>query len=286
MVYLIFSIISSSLIYITFKFAAHFNVKIFPIIVLNYITAAIIGYLIGNQHYSVNYILDARWFYTSIILGVLFIIMFYVIGLSTKSAGITLTSISTKMSVVFPILFSIFYYSETINVFKITGILLAILSIFLSSLKGENSHLKTGKLLFPMLLFFGMGIVDSLVKFNQEEYLQNKGINESSTICFAVASIIGIIVYFYTNKKDSFKIRWNTLIVGIILGMANFGSLYFLISALNSKFTDSSIIFAINNTIIIVFTALAGKFIFKEKLILINWLGILISIIAIVSLSL
>jgi len=286
MVYLLFSIISSSLIYITFKFASHLNIKIFPIIVINYVTAAIIGYIISDQEYSIQYLLEAKWFYASLILGILFIVMFYLIGLSTKGAGITITSISTKMSVVFPILFSIFYYSETINAFKIAGILLAILSIFLSTIKGEKDHLKTGNLLFPMLLFVGMGIVDSLVKFNQEEYLQDNGIIESSTICFVVASIIGIAVYLIAHKKEVFKIKWNTLITGIVLGMANFGSLYFLIAALNSKFTDSSIIFAINNTIIIACTAMAGKFIFKEKLILVNWIGIIISIIAILSLSL
>jgi len=285
MLYIFLSIISSSLIYVLFKYASHVNVKIFPAIVINYLTAAIIGFTISNHQFNIDNIINANWFYVSIVLGILFIIMFYIIGLSTNLAGISITSLSTKMSVVFPILFSIVYYKESINAYKISGMILAVSAIILASIKGENAHLKTGKLHYPLLLFIGMGIVDSLVKFNQEEYLKNAGIVESSTVCFAAAFIVGAVFYFLKSRTNSFKISLKTILIGIALGITNFGSLYFLIAALNSKFAESSIIFALNNTIVIAFTILVGKFIFKEKLILINWIGIGISIIAIVSLS-
>ena len=155
MVYLIFSIISSSLIYIIFKFATQKDVKIFPVIVTNYIIAAITGLLFSKQSLNIQNAFMSEWFYASALLGVLFIVMFYIIGLSTVKAGITITSISSKMSVVIPILFSILFYNESITALKIGGIFLAVLSIFLISAKGESTHLKPGKLLFPILLFVG-----------------------------------------------------------------------------------------------------------------------------------
>jgi drug/metabolite transporter (DMT)-like permease len=285
MIFLILSILSSSLIYISFKIASHLNVKIFPVIVINYLTAALTGYIFSNHLSGFQQIISEKWFYASVILGILFIVMFYLIGLSTTKAGMTLTTISTKMSVVIPILFSIVYYNEKMGSIKIAGIFLAIFAILLSSLKEKKSKHEIKRIVFPLILFIGMGIVDSLVKFNQEEYLQKTGEIESALICFSTAAIIGIIFLSLSNNKQLFQISKKSIFIGLMLGLSNFGSLLFLVKALNSNFSDSSIIFALNNTIIIIITALSGKFVFNEKLNKINWLGLLISIIAIVLLS-
>ena len=285
MIFLIISIISSSFIYIIFKLLDKVHIKIFPVIIVNYITASLTGYLFKEKDFSVQEILTADWISISIIIGILFIAMFYTIGISTQKAGITITSISTKMSVVFPMLFSILYYGENIYLLKIGGMLLALLSIILSSLKGNNRTSGAKNFIFPAALFFGMGLVDTLVKFNQEEFLQNTGAIESTTVTFAVSAIIGLGLQFIFNLKNNKEIKLSTLLFGIILGLSNFGSLYFLILALNSKFLDSSVIFAINNTAIIIIAALVGRFFFKEKLILLNWVGVFISMIAIIALS-
>ena len=124
--------------------------------------------------------------------------------------------------------------------------LATLLSIFLASLNEKEHNKEIRNYIFPLLLFFGMGIVDSTVKFNQEEYLQNTGVLESTTIVFNVSAIIGIIVLLFFKLKKV-KINARTLMFGIMLGLANFGSLYFLIMSLNAKFLDSSVIFAINN---------------------------------------
>ncbi len=285
MAFLILSIISSSLIYITFKLSGKYKASIFPAIITNYITASFTGYLLREKDFSLTEVVAAEWFYTSIIIGILFIMMFYLIGLSTQKAGITITSISTKMSVIFPMLFSIIYYQENIYVIKIAGMILAIASIFLSTIQDKADGTSTKSLLFPLILFFGMGIVDSTVKFNQEEYLLNTGVIESTTVVFAVSAIIGLGIQLTFNIKKIKKLKVSTIALGIILGLANFGSLYFLILALNSNFLDSSVIFAVNNTAIILISVLIGRFFFEEKLNKLNWLGVAVSVVAILSLS-
>lgn len=285
MIFLILSIISSSLIYIIFKLLNKVRIKIFPVIIVNYITASLTGYIFKEKDFSMQGILAADWIYISIIIGILFIAMFYIIGISTQKAGITITSISTKMSVVFPMLFSILYYGENIYLLKIGGMFLAFVSIILSSIKNKNGTSTAKNFVFPAALFLGMGLVDSLVKFNQEEFLKYTGAMESTTVIFAVSAIIGLSIQFIFNFKNSKELKIYTLLFGIILGFSNFGSLYFLILALNSKFLDSSVIFAINNTAIILIAALVGRFFFKEKLIILNWAGVIVSMIAIIILS-
>jgi len=286
MLFLILSIISSSFIFVTFKLLKRFEIRIFPVIIINYLTASLTGYLFREKDFTIAEIAAADWFYTSIVIGIMFISMFYLIGLSTQKAGLTITSISTKMSVVFPMLFSMIYYGENIYAIKIAGMVLALVSILLSTIKGKADGSATKNLVFPLVLFFGMGIVDSAVKFNQEEYLLNTGAIESTTFIFAVSALIGLSLQLSFNLKKVKEIKFETLIFGVILGLSNFGSLYFLILALNTKFLDSSIIFAVNNTAIIIISVLIGRFFFEEKLTRLNWLGVSVSIIAILSLSL
>ncbi|MCF6240456.1 MAG: hypothetical protein L3J74_03820 [Bacteroidales bacterium] len=285
MIFLILSIISSSFIYIIFKLLDTYRIKIFPVIVINYITASITGYFLIGNNFSLQTMLESNWIYVSAIIGVLFILTFYLIGISSKNAGITITSISTKMSVVFPILFSLFYYGEQIYLLKTLGILLALLSIILSSIKNKDEK-GNKKYLFPLILFLGMGLVDSLVKFNQQEFLQNTGVATSTTFVFIVAAMVSSVFFLISNFKQIHKLNLKTLIAGLLLGISNFGSLYFLILALNHGIFESSVIFAFNNSAIIMISVLAGRFFFKEKLLLINWLGVIVSLAAIVALSL
>jgi len=77
---------------------------------------------------------------------------------------------------------------------------------------------------------------------------------------------------------------------GIALGISNYGSLYFIIRALNHQTNngntfDGSIVFGINNLGVIALSVLIGLLFFKEKLLKINWIGIIISFIAIYILS-
>ena len=81
--------------------------------------------------------------------------------MSTQKAGITITSISTKMSVVFPMLFSILYYNEDIYLLKIAGMALALIAIIFTSLKGKNDKGGLKNFIFPAVLFFGMGFSTS-----------------------------------------------------------------------------------------------------------------------------
>jgi drug/metabolite transporter (DMT)-like permease len=285
MIFLILSILSSCLIFFLFKLLRRFKVAIFPVIITNYIVASFIGFLIKRDDFVVDEIIGADWFYISIVIGIMFIIMFYLIGLSTQKAGITVTSISTKMSVVFPMLFSILYYHENIYAIKVAGMILALASILLSTIKDTKHTSKSKHLLFPLILFLGMGLVDSVVKYNQEEYLLNTGAIESTTVIFTVSATIGLIIQFVFNFKKIKKVKLATLPLGVALGLSNFGSLYFLILALNSKFIDSSIIFAVNNTAIIILSVLIGWLFFEEKLNKLNKLGVAVAIFAILSLS-
>ncbi len=284
MIYLILSILSSTVIVIVFKIQSKINIKLFPVIVINYFTATFLGLILNQQQISFQQIASSSWIYGALIIGVLLIIGFYLIGYSTQKIGIAITTVTNKMSVVLPMLFSMFFYAESISFLKLIGIILALLAMFLSVYRKRTKDFDIKYVYLPVLLFFTIGLIDSVVKYGQAN-LTDSEVPVFTAISFGIAGIVGIIsaVFNTTKFKDFLNIK--ILVTGIIIGSANFGSMYFLIYALEKSGFDSSVVFGVNNIGIIALSVLSAFFIFKEKFKIVNWFGILLSLIAIALLT-
>lgn len=281
MIYLILCIVSSTLIFVSFKLIDILKIKIFPVIVLNYITASILGFLLYKGEITTELFQNASWLHLSLIIGILFIVMFYIIALTTQKAGITVTSVAAKMSVIIPILFSVLSYNEKLSTLNILGIILALISIYLTIFKKKSKKMEYKNFILPIIVFLGTGIIDSAVKYAQYNFISEDVSYLFSASVFTVAGIIGIVILFFkkSNVQNLFKIK--TVAMGIVLGLVNFGSLYLLIMAFDSEVFNSSIIFGLNNIGVVSLSVIISLLLFKEKLNKLNILGILISLIAI-----
>ncbi len=291
MIFLILSILSSAAIYVIFKYLDKFKIGTFNVIIINYITATILGLLLSNTDVDIFPLIKNDWLPFSIIIGILFIMMFVVIAKSSQVVGIAITTISNKMSVIIPIVVSIMIDpKDLLTNYKATGIILAILAVFLSVYRKRKVEFDPRNIYLPIILFLGMGLVDSFVKYAQQYYVADDVLPVFTVILFAMAAIAGIVTKLL--RRTSFKelIQPNTIMWGIALGISNYGSLYFLIKALNYKDVlgdslDGSIVFGINNLGIIALSVIIGLIVFKEKFLKINWVGIFLSLIAIYILS-
>ena len=284
--YILFSVLSSTSLFVIFKLANKLNLNIKFIIVINYLIASILGYLLSyNEFNKAISSISKITIIIALLIGILFIANFVLINISTKKTGVAITTVMSKMSVIIPIIFTLIYYSETINIMKISGIIIALIAIFLTLYNSNNSISKTKISLIPIILFIGMGITDIFIKFAQS---YNKSVNISTeifiTLLFFTSFIIGVSwLLISINKKE--KINKKEIFYGISLGLINFGTIYFFINALNTSSFNSSVIFGINHTSIVVLSVLLGSLIFKEKLLKINYIGILFSIISIILLT-
>ena len=63
MIYLVFSILSSTLIFIVFKFFRRFNINTLQAIVVNYIVACSCGLISYNEAIDVVLLPTYKWFY-------------------------------------------------------------------------------------------------------------------------------------------------------------------------------------------------------------------------------
>jgi len=283
-IYLVFSILSSVGLFAIFKLANKSNLNIILIIILNYLVASVLGYFLSYSQInsSINTI-SIPTLVSAFIIGALFIGNFVLINMSTKQSGIAITTVMSKMSVIIPILFTLIYFSEIINVYKIIGIITALLAIFLTVYKKEDSKSKIT--LVPIVLFVGMGITDIVMKYAQNYNLENNVSAEVfSTLLFLVSFIVGVF-WFLTLSKEKKKFKNKDIFYGVTLGVINFGTVYFFINALSSNTFNSSVLFGINHTSIVIVSVLIGSLFFKEKLSKINLIGILFSVISIILLT-
>ncbi len=281
MIYLLLSILSSTVIFATFKVTERFKTQLIKLITVNYLVAAILGFSLNRHPISILHIITSGWFPYALLIGFSFVVMFFLIGYSTRHSGVAVTTIAGKLSMVIPILFSILYFSEKTTFFKISGLALATIAVFLTSFRPVNKAKNIKLIIIPIIIFLGSGITDSIVKYAQTYYIPNSMSQLFSAVVFLTALLIGLTFILIKPKSFSNSITISELIGGTILGIANFGSLYFFILALNNSKLDSSIIFGLNNISIVLLSIFIGLAVFKEKFSRVNFTGVFMAIIAI-----
>jgi len=282
LIYLILSIIASTGIFTCFKLFDKFKVNNLLAIVVNYIVACTVGLLVYNTPIKTTDIIMAKWFYGAFFLGILFIAIFQVMALTAQRNGLSVASVAGKMSVVIPVIFGFYLYHESAGFQKVTGIILALVAVYLSSVKKEPKAKFNNNLLLPILLFFGSGAIDTSIKYLETNYVPESGIPIFSAMIFCSAAFFGMFSLGYLAIRKQLHFDLRSILGGIILGIINYASIYYLIRALHFKGLESSTIFTVNNVSIVMVSTLLGLLLFKEHISRKNWIGITLAIISIV----
>lgn len=291
MIYLLLSILSSTGIFLIFRLIEKRNVRTFPVIVINYITASSIGFAFSGDPGNGAWAFPLPFYILAAVIGTLFIIMFFVVARSSQKAGMAVTTIAGKMSVIFPILFSIIYDpGDALNMLKLIGILLALPGVLFTVYRKREDLPDTAVLYLPFILFVGMGIVDSLVKLAQYEYVTDANLSLFTALLFGISALNGILISLSNRARLATLFNFRVIYWGILLGLVNFGSIFFLVRTLNYSHPlrgtiDSSVVFGINNIGIVGLSVMLGLILFREKLSRLNLAGMAICLLAIVLLA-
>lgn len=287
MIWILLSILSATGIYVTFKFIEKTGTPLINPIVINYFFATIAGFwLVGDV--PIKVIVNSDWIYLGIVQGVLLIVLFFIVGLTSRKAGISVTTVSAKMAVVIPMVFAIIMFNETAGFLKILSIFLALASVFLSVYKKQAIKSKSGiwAIVLPFILFLGMGIENSILIYAKEKYIDASISALFSATLFAVALMSGfILIVLKPSTLKGFAVP-KIWFFGLILGLFNYGSIYFMLRTLNSGIFANSVAYGIVNVGIVSITVLIGTAFFKEKLTKLNIAGVLLSVITFIILAL
>lgn len=286
MIDLLLSILASTLIFLIFKLFDRFNINTLHAIVINYITACFCGIITSKNQLNVQEIIHSEWIFGAIILGFLFISIFYVMAITSQQNGLSVASVATKMSLIIPVVFGIYVYHESTEFQKLLGIFFALFAVYFVSVKNQTKFNFKSNLMFPIILFLGTGIIDTSIKYIETSYIKEGGIPLFSATIFFFAACIGIVILIIKIVKKDFKFNPRSILGGIALGLVNYASIFYILKALNHDSLESSTVFTLNNVAILILTSITGLIIFKEKLSFKNWIGVGLSIISILLVTL
>jgi drug/metabolite transporter (DMT)-like permease len=281
MIYLILSVLSSVFIYLTFKISEKFKTNLLKLIIINYLVAASLGFYFNKYPISFTEVVTSTWVRIAAIIGIAYILMFFLIGYSIRKSGIAVTTIASKLSMLIPILYSMLYFGEKNTGLKITGLVMVIIAVLFTCYRPIDKAKNIIIIALPVIIFIGSGMTDALVKYAQSTYVPNQMSLLFPAVVFLMALLSGMIFSLFSPKVSLKNTTFSEIIGGTILGTANFGSLYFLILALNNSKIDSSIVFGLNNLCIVLFSLLFGLILFHEKFLKINFAGLIIALAAI-----
>ena len=280
MIFLILAILFSTGVFVAMRLFERFKLDNHQALMWNYVFASGTGFLICEHWDTVPQLVAEPWFGLSILTGFWFIFTYVLMTASAQRSGVTVTSLSSKLSVVLPILAGVIMFSERLNFVATLGIVLALVALVLViGGRGGNSENHSKNWWLPVCIFFGTGTGDILMKVTEQK---NAGDDLGFMIAFIyfVALLFGIILVIYDLIKGKSKWQWKSALGGIGLGVINFFSTSSVYHAMRSF--DNVVLFPIYNIGVVSLTALVGWLVFKEKLTWKNYLGLAIAVIAVI----
>lgn len=282
MIYILLSILISSGLFIIFKYFGIYKIDILKAIVVNYMVAFSLGVIDSEIQPSPSEILQKDWIIGAVFLGFMFVSVFFVMAKTAQVNGVSVASVAGKMSVVIPVFFGIFLYNESLSILKFLGIIIALIAVYLASVKKgiEITHQKSLK--YPILLFFGSGAIDTVLKYVEINFVAKDEVAIFSGVLFGIAALIGVLILMIKTMQNRESFGTKNIVAGIILGVPNYFSIIFLIKALQVEGLESSTLFTINNVGIVVFSTFIGLILFKERLSHRNIVGVLFAILGII----
>jgi drug/metabolite transporter (DMT)-like permease len=280
--FLIASIILTAWLTISFKILDRLGINSLQAIVCNYTVCVITGSIVNGSFPINSSLVHQPWFVWALVMGACFISLFNLAAYTVQRIGVAVATVAYKLSMVIPFVFSIYLYHEEATILKIAGVALALLAVWLTT-RPANPNKKDKKVSWvvwsmPLLLFVGSGLLDTMIKYVEQAFI-NPGNQDAYLItAFCVAATVGWLILFYLFITRRQKLSGRAVLAGIGIGVPNYFSIWTLLKALKGYAGSSSAIIPINNMGIVLFTALVAWLIFKEKLSATNWLGIALSL--------
>ncbi|CAM4347067.1 EamA/RhaT family transporter [Bordetella muralis] len=276
LLYLIASVACSVSVAVLLKLARRYDIDIRQAIAANYaVTATLSAIVLGPTAAQVESAI--RSWPLLLALGIILPTGFIAMAQSVRHAGIVRSDAAQRLSLFLPLLAAFLLFGENLTWHKAAAIALAFTALFCVLRRRDlANHAAAGPhiWIWPLSVWTTYGLVDILFKQVAKTGTAFAG---ALLIAFILA---GIAMTAYLLIR---RITWHRrhLLVGVILGLLNFGNIVTYIRAHQSLPDNPALVFASMNMGVIAVGTLVGALAFREPLSRINILGLLIAAAAI-----
>jgi len=278
MFYVFLCICFSVTVSVLLKLAKRYHIDVYQAVTWNYSITILLTWIFLKPQFQ-N--LGKAPFMVYGLLGVLLPVLFLVFAASVRIAGIVRSDVAQRLSLFIPVIASFLIFGEKLDFVRFIGILLGFAAILASIpwKKGERT-ISASSWVYLILVFIGFGLIDVLLK--QVALFPLVSSNTSLFIIFILAFSISLVGLIYQVATKNMRFSWPHILIGWVLGIANFGNILFFIKAHKALSTHPSTVFSAVNIGVILLGTMVGLFVFKEKLSLLNKVGILFAVISII----
>ena len=296
----ILAVLFTVALYMIMRAYPRYKINSFHAIVFNYYSCVLTGlFLTPDLHAFTNVQWSSEGTLLTLALGTSFVIAFMFIGLTAQKVSVTAASLAGNMSLVIPVLFGLFIFRNNNKDFTFvnyTGLILALAALALGAIQSPQKQevivekQKSGNVtsllwLLPILTFFGSGTNNTLINYLSSKYYLAGQTTIFMIIACTGAVLIGSVLLLYKVIVNKEKIELRSIAGGLILGVPNFLSLYFLLQALSDFGNSAAYVFPIYNILSMLVSSFAAWVIYKEKLNNYNRLGLALAVVAIILIS-
>ncbi|HEV7382915.1 MAG TPA: hypothetical protein VGN64_24130 [Dyadobacter sp.] len=230
-------------------------------------------------------------------LGTLFVVAFMLIGLTAQKVSVTAASLAGNMSLVIPVLFGLFVFKNNNKEFtalNYTGLLVALIALALGAVQqSANKSTETRSdnssaylfWLLPVLTFMGSGTNNTLINYLSATYYAPGQSTVFMIIACAGAVLIGTTLLLYKIFVQREELTYRSVLGGLLLGVPNFLSLYFLLKALAAFGNSAAYVFPVYNILTMLVSSFAAWIFYKERLNVYNKIGLFLAVVAIALIS-
>jgi len=280
MIWLGLSILFSSILYVIFKLFTRFKVNTLQAIVVNYAVATCTGIYMSDNPVNLNEIKEAAWLPWALFMGLLFISIFNIMALTAQRNGLSVAAVAGKMSLVIPVTIGFVAYNETAGWIKILGICIALLAVYFTTTRNYglvSKPFEIKNLLFPGILFLGSGVIDSILKHIEINFMKPELEATISATIFCAALLAGLTILVRNYFTQGTRFEFKSILAGMVLGIPNYFSIIFIFKALAAN-DEASFVYPVNHVGTILLSTMLGLLLFKERLQVRNWIGILLAV--------
>lgn len=284
---IVLGILCFNLILICFKLLAKYEVDNLQAIAVNYLTAGTLSFTLADEIPPVKDIVSSSWFLYAAGVGIMFIVVFNLLAKASQVIGVAISTVANKMSLIIPIIAAVILFEgETLSVLKIIGIFLALAGVYFTTMSGSKLNFDVKYLWLILVIFFGQGTADVLFNCAKEWYVDASLNGLFFVVIFLSAGTVGLFMLVPKIINGTSKVSLKNIGWGIALGIPNFLTLWFFFRSLDSGQLEVSQVNPIYNIGVVVVSSLIGFLIFREKLSLSNWFGVLLSVASIIAIML
>ena len=280
MLYVFLSICCSVIVSVLLKLARRYQIDVFQAITWNYSIAILLTWFFFKP--TVPSLQNAPLsIYLS--LGLLLPLLFMVMAISVRVAGIVRTDVAQRLSLFIPLLASFLIFGDQLNTLKVIGLIIGFAAILCSipwQKKTANRKLVSNAWIFLLVVFLGIGVIDIL--FKQVAAFKEVPYTSSLFVIYILSFLIALIILIIRILTKQTKFSWPHIGFGWILGVANFGNILFYLKAHAALSKSPSTVFSAMNIGVIALGTIVGLVVFNERLSILNKIGVALAVVAII----